>query len=156
MAKFDLKIMKALIKHKKQMNRKPLWGAEVMLYLQGNCSNDTNLIHNGQFFILNEFCKEFLPQVCLWILSPKKTKEPWMHLQKQSQDKKIHSCQSCSSPGPPKSLYTCHGHSGFYMSTTCVTHSHPNMSEHIEPTQTRYSQLLVVEHGLKTSQDPSH
>lgn len=72
MAKLDFKIMKALIKHKKQMNRKPLWGAEVMLYLQGNCLNDTNLTHNGQFFILNEFCKEFLPQVCLWILSPKR------------------------------------------------------------------------------------
>lgn len=28
-----------------------------MLYLQGNCLNDTNLTHNGQFFILNEFCR---------------------------------------------------------------------------------------------------
>lgn len=44
----------------------------------------------------------------------------------------------------------------FYVSTTCVTHTHPNMSEHIKLTQTRYSQFLVVEHGLKTSKDSSH
>lgn len=58
------------------------------------------------------------------------------------------------SSAPNKPLYTFHGHSGFLHEYNLC--NSPNMSEHIKLTQTRYSQLLVVEHGLKTSQDSSH
>lgn len=80
-----------------------------------------------------------------------------MHSQKQRQDKEITQLPELQLPSALRSLSTLVTSTrDFYMSTTCVTHTHPNMSEHIKLTQTRYSQFLVVEHGLKTSKDSSH
>lgn len=47
----------------------------------------------------------------------------------------------------------CHEHSGFSLEYN-LRNSHPNVSEHTKLTQTRYSQLFVVEHGLKTQRIP--
>lgn len=78
-----------------------------------------------------------------------------MHLQKQSGQENIQLPELQLSSAPLSVSTHVMSTQDFYVSTTWVTPSHPNMSEHIKLTQTRYFQFLVVKHGLKTSKDSS-
>lgn len=153
--------MKAVIKHKKQMNRKPLWGAEVMLHSQGNCSNDTNLTHisnfHPQWILQIDTIKQRVPASGMFISSfPNKGEGTVNAFTEAVRTRKYITARAAALQCTLKPLYTGHKYSRFLLSTTWVTHSHPNMSEHIKVTQTRYFQFLVVKHGLKTSKDSSH
>lgn len=127
-----------------------------MLYLQGKCSNDTNLKHNGQFFILNDFCR--VPASGMFISSflkkDKGTMNAFTEAESGQENIQLPELQLSSAPISLSTLAM--GTQDIYTSTTCVTHSHSNMGEHITLTQTKHFQFLVVEHGLKTSQDSSH
>lgn len=96
-----------------------------MLYLQGKCSNDTNLTHNGQFFVLNDFCR--VPASGMFISSflkkDKGTMNAFTEVESGQENIQLPDLQH-SSAAISLSTLAIMGTQDIYTSTTCESHSH--------------------------------
>lgn len=162
--------MKAVIKHKKQRSRKPLWGAEVMLHWQGNTQMiqilHTLAILQPQWILQRHTIRQRVPASGINYFNfstefinsfpnkDERTVNAFTEAESGQGNTQPPELQVSSAPLSLPTLVR--STQDWYVSTTCVTHPHLSMSEHIKLTQTRYSQFFAVQHGLKTSMDSSH